>query len=321
MEPNTITPVGITKITGPAELLKNTWSFFAKHWKLLVAITIIPAVISLVAQLLFSIINPIVAILAILLIIVSVILSIVMQGAVIGSIDRYSKDPTASLTIKGQYAFGFRYFWSIIFIIILQIFIFAGSYALFVIPGIIISIYTSMYAMTLFVDNKRGFSAFTESFSVVKGRWWAVLGRFVILALVIIVVYAVVFGLLYLLGFLSGISAQSLTANIVYTVINLAIGAITGPFIAIYMYKMYESLKATRAQVSTSSFKNWLVAFLSVGILATVVILLTLPLVVLSSLNAARMKAEQARVESQARMADIENMIENSNIDTTLYTQ
>jgi hypothetical protein len=132
-----------------------------------------------------------------------------------------------------------------------------------------------MYAFTLVIDGKKGFSALTESYTLVYGRWWAVLGRLLALALSMMLVWITVTAI----AFLFGILLQG--SFIVMGLISLIGSAIITPIALGYMYKLYVSLKATRqANVSTVSFKKWLVAFLIIGIAiipVTMIIAISLP--------------------------------------------
>ncbi|MFA6404947.1 MAG: hypothetical protein WCW03_03035 [Candidatus Paceibacterota bacterium] len=312
MEPNTLTTnneVSVGVLAGPTILLKDAWNLFKSHWKVFIMIAAVPSVISIAGQLLVNIPIPIIAgILAFILIVAAIIFSIYMQGALIDTIRKYSENPMAVISVKEQYSFGFKYFWSFLLVILIESLVVFGSFSLFVIPGIIVAIYVSFYTMTLFVDDKRGFSALTESFSLVKGRWWGVLGRFLILGLVMFAVYIVVAILSFLIASVVG---DSIVTTILILLINLALGVVIGPFAIAYMYKLYESLKATRSTgVMTSSFKKWLIAFLCVGIVAPIVIIGVLSSVVLVSLNTARMKGEEARIKATLMQQQLQQEID-----------
>lgn len=312
MEPNTTINPSVTapvQFAGPAALLKDAWSIFKLHWQILVGIAVIPLLLNPLSQLLMSGIGSVLGlVLGFIILIAAIVLSIAMQGALINAIKQYSDNPSVVLSIKGQYVFGFKYFWSFLLVILIESLVIFGSFSLFVIPGIIVAIYVSFYTMTLFVDDKRGFSALTESYSVVKGRWWRVLGRFLILGLIIFAVYLVVIGLSFLIASVLG---QSIVTTILLFVINLVLGVVIGPFAIAYIYKLYESLKVTRStSVTTSSFKKWLIAFLCVGILAPIVMIGIMSSVVLVSLNNARIKGEEIRIKATLMQQQLQQEID-----------
>ncbi|MBU6427044.1 hypothetical protein KGQ27_02270 [Patescibacteria group bacterium] len=280
MEPNVIsniTPENTSvnfRLAGPSELIKSAWNLFKAHWRMLAAIAVIPSILTFVSQMLMATGAGVMVIVALILSILAVILSFVMQGALIDAVKQYSNNASAKLSVGDQYSFGFRYFWPFVLIIVIQALVFGGSFILFVFPGIIISVYAAVYAMTLFVDNKRGFNAFSESFSLIKGRWWKVFGRLIILALLVLACYVVIEGIVVsLISVLFGIG--SFSSVVLTSLANIVMAVTVGPFATAYLYKMYESLKATRSgQVLTETFRIWLKVFLVFGAVAVLVLII-----------------------------------------------
>lgn len=303
-----------SKLAGPVELLSSAWNLFKNNWKILVPIAIIPSLVIYIFNSFALTGVPALYVLAVLGVIVGVILAITMQGALINAVKRLSTENGVRLSVGQQYRFGLSYFWPIIFLLILQMLIGVGSSVLLLVPGIIVMVFLSLYAFALIVDNKRGFSAFTESFSLIKGRWWGVLGRILFLCLIMIV-----------LPFLIGIVTSILSAfvNLIHVqfimvlvilVLNLIFTAIIGPLAVAYIYKMYSSLKETRAMnVSTAGFKKWLVAFLVIGIITVLVMPLGLFFIVSNSLQEARINAMNAYNASQNAQMNSSNYANNQN--------
>lgn len=317
--PQTTSSAGNTNLTGPVELLSSSWKFFRIHWKILVSIVILPSIISFVAQtlLITSAGNPIAAILSFILIVVAIVLGIVMQPAAINAIHRLTTESGTLLTLKGQYKIGLTYFWSIVFLIILQVFITLGSFVLFVIPAIILSVYTGMYVFTRIIDGKRGFSAFTENYSLVKGRWWKVLGRLLFMILVYIVASLIMIGVVFILNLIFGFDSKSEGGTIISTFVSMLPSAFLGPLALVYLYRLYTSLKNTRVgEVSTGAFKKWLVAFLCIGIASVVIIFITIPIVAVAT-GSAQMKALKAKQTSEAKILEIQRQIESANLQDT----
>jgi hypothetical protein len=250
-------------LKGPSELSSAAWKFFAANWKILALIALVPAGVRVIASL-FAI--TIVGLpIAFILVICSAIVTIPMFPALIGAIQRLASEPGAKLSVKEQYMAGFRLFWPFLLVIILKSLTGIGSLALFVIPGIIVGVYISMYMFTFMIDGRRGFAALTESYVLVRGRWWGVFGRSLFLVLIMIGA-----GIILSLVSLVLVAVGGILGPIV---INLIVYAFFIPFAFSYMYQLYLSLKATRLpDAPTSTFKNWLVAFLIIGIIAIIVI-------------------------------------------------
>ena len=124
-----------------------------------------------------------------------------------------------------------------------------------------------MFARIL--DGKKGFAAFIESYSLIKGRWWKVVGRIVFLALAVIGWRFVI----NIIGFAVGYSLGdgSIATSIIRIILEIVMAACMYPVIFAYMYKLYNSLKETRIEnVRTSNFKKILVASMVIGVIVVI---------------------------------------------------
>lgn len=300
MEPNN-TSIPTVRLAGPIELFSSAWSLFKVHWKVLVVIVSIPSVISLIGSLLLHTSNIALDIVAVILVILSIILSIAMTGAVIDTVRKISINSSEVIDIKGQYKFGFSVFWSIIYVSIIYIFVIMGSGVLFIIPAIIVGVYVGMYSYSLIVDGKKGFEALVESYSLIRDRWWGVLGRCIFIGLVTIVVSLVAMILVYFVSLLFGPGSQSMVSNIISAVIGLIFNICMAVISIVYIYKLYESLKSTRSQnVEVAKFKKWLKAFVIIG--PIIMILGITSSIILASLSNARKISQNQTVIEQSNI-------------------
>lgn len=267
-----VTMQGIEK---SCPLLKSSWSLFKNSWKTLVTIVVIPSLLNLVSGLLYQTKMPVLVIFGVIISIAAGILSVVMTIALINAIHSLSGNPSAVISIKGIYKSGFGYFWSVVLISIIVGLSSLGSFMLLVVPGIIISIYVTFSAYALVIDGKKGFSAVTESYSLVKGRWMTVFGRLIILGLCVLGIQLIVALINFALAYALGINVYEIAAakgQIPYSVsligfaLSLISNSFIGPISAIYTYRLYNSLKATRgSEVSVVNFKRWIIAFMIIG--------------------------------------------------------
>jgi hypothetical protein len=270
MEPN-ITPV-TSSLRSPGDLFRDAWVFFKINWKILVSIIAVPSAISLISQLFLVSNNPGLKVLSAILGIVAFIVLLAMKLALIDSVRQLSNNPASVLSIKGQYKFGFSLFWSLIFILIIEALAVGGALALLIIPGIILAVYLSFYTFALVIDSKKGFSALIESYNLVRNRWFKVFGRIIVIGIAAIVVYFIGTGIAWLINALFGFAAHSESAAFVAFILSTATSLVVGPFTIVYMYKLYESLKATRVVDTThSNIKNLIIASMVVGVIAIIV--------------------------------------------------
>jgi len=108
----------------------------------------------------------------------------------------------------------------------------------FVIPALIFAIYYGFSQFTLVVENKRPFSAVERSYDLVKGYFWPVLGRLLLISVLGFLVYSIISLPL------SWLEEKSLGAMIYGLVVNV-IWAFLSPYFIIYFYNIYKSLKET----------------------------------------------------------------------------
>ncbi len=262
-------------LTGPVSLLVTARDAFKAHWKVFALIAGVPSLILYIGQAFFLTKNPILAGLGAILSIAGVLLSIALRPAIILAIQKISAEPGAALSFKEQYKAGFRYFWPVLGLSALYILISLGSGVLFVIPAIVVSIYISMYLYCRIIDGKKGFSAFTESYSLVKGRWVATLGRLLFFGLAYFVMSLAVTGVLYLASKVFGFGVNSETATMVTGFLNIILNSVMLPVAILYNYSLYASLKATRIpqpSPSEAGFRKWLIAFMVLGLAAIIII-------------------------------------------------
>lgn len=309
-------------LEGPVSLFKFGWGTFTQHWKVIAPIILLPSIIAYVGQLLFFTENPVGYIVGIVVAIIAVVVSIASMPATAQAVHLVSTNPSASVTLKGQYSFGFSLFWSMVLLIIINSLASLGSFILLIIPGIIVAVYTSVYIFTFTVEGKRGFAALTESFNLIRGRWWPVFGRILFFIIVMLAFWIIVAGIQFIVGLITGTpvvpkgdAVQSMGSFVIQSIITLIVTAVIGPFSVGYMYRLYTSLKSTRTSSdTTSSFKGWLIGFLCVGILVPVIAIGSAG-VIIGSLGSAQMKALQAKLEAEGRMTEVQQQIDAMNLE------
>jgi len=304
------------QLTGPAALFSSAWKLYRDHWKIIVPIVILPALGSYIGQLLALTHSVAPAVIGGLIGVAAAIFSIAMAPALINAIHRLSTEPGALITLKGQYRIGFGLFWPVILLGIINGLVVFGSFFFLVIPAIIVGVYCCFYAFALVIDGKRGFSALTESYSLVKGRWWPVLGRLLFFIVAYIFVWLILAGLAFVLGKAFGVHAPvagtaiSTGSFVIGMVVNLIGTSILIPLGLVYMYGLYMSLKATReASVETGFFKKWLIAFICVGVAGVVMSFVAAPLILLSL---ARSRASSAEADLQAKIQQFQGAMQQA---------
>lgn len=153
-----------------------------------------------------------------------------------------------NIQIKEIFREIWRNYWHYIVITVLVSIFISLGFVLFIIPGFILSIYLrfSFYAS---VDEKRkGIDALKRSWNLVKGNWWKVFGKLVLLSVIV-----------YFISFPVYLIENLLCKNLNWCVklyfpptyinnpISIAIVSIlTAPFVAIFGYLVYLDLKKSK---------------------------------------------------------------------------
>lgn len=106
---------------------------------------------------------------------------------------------------------------------------------LLIIPGIIFSVFYSFAVYAFFFEDKRGLAAIRRSKQLVRGYFWAVFGRFIVLGLVIWLFTMIISTPLFM------VPEKSMFWEIWNGVVQL-ISIITGPVVLLFSYQIYQDL-------------------------------------------------------------------------------
>ena len=120
--------------------------------------------------------------------------------------------------------------------IILTIFL-IGLFLLFIVPGIIYSVYWSFVLYAVVLCSKSGLGALAHSKSIVQGRWWTVLWYSLVLGILSLLMYIVV-------GFLSFF----LPAHFLFEIIAQAAADIVSMFFVVVFTIFFINFESTREE-------------------------------------------------------------------------
>ncbi|MFA5358358.1 MAG: hypothetical protein WC310_00885 [Patescibacteria group bacterium] len=211
------------------ELLKNSWIFFKDNSDKLISISLImlgPTILNqLIATFFSGTLNPILSGLALILGILSLISSVWGTIAMITFIN--GNDP--QMSIADAFNQNASFFWSYLWVGILLFLIVLGGLILVIIPGIIWGIMFSLFGYVMICEKIKGFDAANKSRQLIKGYWWSVFIRF----LVIVLLYFIIGIILSPLG----------EKTALYSLATILIGIFLSPFASVYVYNIYRNLQ------------------------------------------------------------------------------
>ncbi|MDD2758647.1 MAG: hypothetical protein PHD72_04790 [Patescibacteria group bacterium] len=136
--------------------------------------------------------------------------------------------------------------WPVIYTSLLVMLIVLGGTILFIIPGIIFSIWYTFTYYAIIFEEKKGTAALTVSKSLVVGRWWSILWRVLAPAvfysvILLIINYSITYGLAYLL--------KGFSYVVVNGVLTSVISALISPLTALTIVLLYFSAKENPAPI------------------------------------------------------------------------
>ncbi|MEI6296813.1 MAG: hypothetical protein WCO84_04185 [bacterium] len=231
------------------------------------------------------------------------------------------KDLSFSEIIKG----GFSKILSVLWIMIISFFIISAGGVLFLIPGVIFSVWFSLSLSVLFGEDKKGMDALLVSRAYVDGYWLGVLWR------------SFVFGI-FMFGVSTAVLIQPLILLSMFgfdtdRIISFA-GLLSTPMSLIYTRLLYENIKRLKngAVLQVGSKWSFIVVFLIGGILIPAIMFGGIMVGLFSILNRVNVNVDnyssvKMNNETETSPVDFQSMvstttsavdlIENTNIATT----
>lgn len=137
--------------------------------------------------------------------------------------------------VGDAYANGKKRLGSIIWILFLTSLLSVGGAFFFLVPGIIFSIWFSLAVFVFAVEGHQGIGALMKSREYVRGHWWAVLGRVVLLSVGI--------------GILVSLPQQLLISAkipLLASLYNFIVSIFVTPFAMVGTYTLYRHLRGDR---------------------------------------------------------------------------
>lgn len=117
-------------------------------------------------------------------------------------------------------------------------FVIMSGYLLFIIPGLIFSVWFMFAPYEYIYRGTRGVAALHMSMTYVKGRWWQVAWRGMVLSLIAFVVS-------FTLEIITKFSADSVVMVFILTLARIVVSVVTGLLALVYTVILYEDVMKT----------------------------------------------------------------------------
>lgn len=157
-----------------------------------------------------------------------------------------------------------KLFWSLLWITALSGCIVLGGYVMLVVPGIWLAISFAFSSYVLLLEGKKGLNALLQSKEYVRGYWWAVVGRNLLLGLAIGGIFLVIY-----------VPVSLLTGSVGGVIMYIILTLLAVPFSIAYEYKLFENLRTLKPHQRihhATSGRKFLIASGIVGIVAPILI-------------------------------------------------
>jgi hypothetical protein len=250
----------IAPLVGPLTLLNQSIERYRQMFDKIVGIFAIPFVAWVLVQVLS--LTPLGALLRPLWLLLALLTSLVSQLAFFVLVTK-PLDSSPSEAWARTPALILPFIW----ILILSALITVGGFALFIIPGIIFSIWLSQSMYIMIAEEKRGLTALVTSWERVSGHWWSVLWRMIVVGFVTILVSLFVSLVVTSFG-------HSFLPSFVLSFFQFFV---LTPIVGIYSYLLYADLRRLKSEVDVTApafttKRHWLIGLAIVGLVLPIVI-------------------------------------------------
>lgn len=244
-------------LTNPIELTKLAWVDYKKHLRTIVTILLVPNLLSHFAGQMSGHyqVNP--SNVGLLIVIAMIVFSIWSQITIFMAVVY----PNDKCTFVEWYSKSWKYIWSYCWLLVISGAIIFSGMILFVIPGIIFSIWFSMGIYVLIDLKLKGMDALQASTELVRGHWFAVWWRIVVAGLISVTASIMVSILVSILQ----LPYESAISGVI-------IATFVTPFVYIYTFKLYNELKDLKGNYTFVRRNTYSWSFLAIAIVGIFVI-------------------------------------------------
>lgn len=299
-------------LPGVGDLLRRAFSAYRVRLGTFIGIMFISLIAGLVVSIPSLVISGLGGILfSIILALARIVISFWAQIALIFAV----KDREEKIGVIESLRRGWHKIIPFAWISILVGFITIGGYMLFIIPGIIFSIWFAFSTYVLISEDLRGMNALFRNKQLTAGYWWKVLWRFFVMGVVMLIPIVLV----YMILIVGSLTIFAGPATLALSVISLIIPLLITPFVIVFGFLLYEDLKRQKAKVVFEPPKKGTkIKFILIGILGLLLIPVIFGSIVLVSLGGAKEKAQEANI--MAMMSSLRPAIEIYSMDSRSYS-
>jgi hypothetical protein len=218
-------------------LFSDSWKLYKERWQVLVEIVLLPTLVVVLGYVLLYLGSPF-SILGGLIVFIGYIIFVFSMLPLI-----FSLHHTAG--VDASYKATIGWFWPFVWVTILEILAVMGGSIMLIIPGIWLAIALMLVTYVFVIEHRRGVDALRQSKDYIKGYWWAILGRVLLLGLIFLAATIII-----------EIPVMIIAGNAARVLVTMALTLFFVPFSAIYHYVIFENLRALKPELAGAQTKK-----------------------------------------------------------------
>lgn len=279
------------KFYNPIELISQAWGIFTKRFWLFVRITLLAVLFLLIVLGIGMVSNSLsgssTAAAIVLVVLGFVIFFYTIFSMQIALLIAVTEE---NISARDAYRKSSKFFVAYVLAAVFSSLAIAGGLLLLIIPGIIIMVWLSFYQFVLISEGEKGLSALSKSREYVRGKWWGVFGRLLVLFLASYIIQVITRLITDSFG------KDSPAAAIIAAAILLLVCFVFSCMGLIYSFLIYKNLKEIKGQnFSVGTTRNPIFIIFSV---LSVFLLFGLSFLLMSSLGESAETAKGARIQA-----------------------
>jgi hypothetical protein len=218
-------------------LFRDSWDLYKERWQVLVEIVLLPTLIVVLGYVLFYLGFPF-SILGGLIVFIGYIIFVFSMLPLI-----FSLHHTAG--VDASYKATIGWFWAFVWVTILELLAVMGASIMLIVPGIWLGVALMLMIYVFVIEHRRGIDALRQSKDYIKGYWWAVLGRVLLLGLIFLAATIII-----------EIPVMIIAGNAARILVTMVLTLFFVPFSMIYQYVIFENLRALKPELADAQTKK-----------------------------------------------------------------
>jgi hypothetical protein len=247
-----------------SSLFSDSWKLYKERWQVLVEIVLLPTLVIALGYVLLSLGLPF-SILGGLIVLIGYVIFVFSMLPLV-----FSLHHTAG--VDASYKATIGWFWPFVWVTILEMLAVLGGSIMLIIPGIWLGIALMLMTYVFVIEHRRGLDALRQSKDYIKGYWWAILGRALLLGLIFLAATIII-----------EIPVMIIAGNAARTLVTMVLTLFFVPFSLIYNYVIFKNLRALKpelAEAQTKKGTGFLKTSAIVGIVVPVLVFFALVIAV-----------------------------------------